>query len=173
MIEIPMLCYHRLMAKQTDSAGSASALDSVAGRLRDSVITDDLSFLLARANALSLAAGNAALSQHGLRARSYSVLALAAGDTRPSQRELAEFLRLDPSQVVALVDDLQARGLVRREPDPTDRRANVVVSTPDGRALFERAQTSARDAEHDLHRELTAAERDQLARLLRLLAFPS
>ena len=173
MIEIPMFCYHRLMAKQTDSAGSASTLDSVAGRLRDSVITEDLSFLLARANALSLAAGNAALSEHGLRARSYSVLALAAGDARPSQRELAEFLRLDPSQVVALVDDLQARGLVRREPDPTDRRANVVVSTPDGHALFERAQTSARDAEHDLHRELTVAERDQLARLLRLLAFPS
>ena len=78
--------------------------------------TDDLSFLLARANALSLAAGNAALAQHGLRARSYSVLALAAGDARPSQRELAELLRLDPSQVVALVDDLQRRGLVAASP---------------------------------------------------------
>ena len=67
---------------------------------------------------MALAAGNASLAEHGLKARSYSVLALPASDARPSQRELAEFLRLDPSQVVGLVDGLQARGLVRREPDP-------------------------------------------------------
>ena len=94
----------------TAAASNASA--AVPDPRLQSRPADDLSFLLARANALSLAAGNAALAQHGLRVRSYSVLALAAGDARPSQRELAEFLRLDPSQVVALVDDLQARGLV-------------------------------------------------------------
>ncbi|HET8896691.1 MAG TPA: MarR family transcriptional regulator, partial [Protaetiibacter sp.] len=108
---------------------------SPAERLRRSELTDDLNFLLARANALSLAASNAALARHGLRVRSYSVLALAVDDTRPSQRDLAAFLSLDPSQVVALVDDLQGRGLVRRETDPADRRTNVVVATAEGRAL--------------------------------------
>lgn len=136
-------------------------------------LQDDLSFLLARANALSLAAGNVALSPHDLRVRSYSVLALAAGSGRPSQRELAEFLRLDPSQVVALVDDLQARGLVAREPDPRDRRANVVVATAQGRALHAAASESARAAERELHSDLSDIERDQLADLLRRLAFPS
>lgn len=136
-------------------------------------LRDDLSFLLARANALSLAAGNIALSEHGLRVRSYSVLALAAGSTRPSQRELAEFLRLDPSQVVALVDDLQTRGLVLREPDPRDRRANVVVATAQGRAVHAEALTSTRAAERQLHADLSASERDQLAELLRRLAFPA
>src|SRR5665811_2023376 len=84
-------------------------------RMRHAALTEDLSFLLARANALSLAAGNAALAEYGLRVRSYSVLALAVDDMRPSQRDLAAFLRLDPSQVVSLVDDLQRRGLVQRE----------------------------------------------------------
>lgn len=142
-------------------------------RMRDSTLTEDLSFLLARANALSLAAGNAALAGHGLRVRSYSVLALAAGDTRPSQRDLAAFLRLDPSQVVALVDDLQNRGLVRREADPTDRRTNDVVATAAGQALLASAQRDVRKAELDLHDELTPQQRDTLAELLKLLAFPS
>ena len=135
-------------------------------------LVDDLSFLLARANALSLAAGNAALSRHGLRVRSYSVLSLAAGATRPSQRELAELLRLDPSQVVALVDELQARGLVVREPDPADRRANVVVATALGRAVHAEAAADARAAETALHDDLSAADRTALTQLLRRMAFP-
>ena len=137
-----------------------------------SPLGDDLSFLLARANALSLAAGNAALAAHGLRVRSYSVLALAAGDSRPSQRDLAEYLRLDPSQVVALVDDLEKQGLVRREPDPSDRRANVVAATPAGHERIAAAQASVRSAERDLHSNLTARQRDQLVELLNAVAFP-
>lgn len=142
------------------------------GHVTSDDLRDDLSFLLARANALSLSAGNAALAEHGLRVRSYSVLALAAGGARPSQRELAEFLRLDPSQVVALVDDLQSRSLVTREPDPRDRRANVVVATAQGRELHAAAAESARKAEQHLHEGLSAVERNQLGDLLRRLAFP-
>ncbi|WP_019180920.1 MarR family winged helix-turn-helix transcriptional regulator [Microbacterium yannicii] len=140
--------------------------------LRASALTDDLSFLLARANAIALAAGNAALSGHGLKARSYSVLSLAAGEARPSQRELAEFLRLDPSQVVSLVDDLQTRGLVERRPDPADRRANVVVATDAGRALASAARESARAAEERVHAQLSDEDRQTLTDLLRALAFP-
>jgi DNA-binding MarR family transcriptional regulator len=131
----------------------------------------DLSFLLARANALSLAAGNAALAAHGLKARSYSVLAVAVEGTRPTQREIAAFLRLDPSQVVSLVDDLQRRGLVERRPDPADRRANVVIATDEGRTLHAAASAAARGAEAVQHAALSDEERAQLAALLRRIAF--
>lgn len=144
----------------------------LAGELGGS-LSNELSFLLARANALSLAAGNAALAPSGLRARSYSILALAADGSRPSQRDLADFLRLDPSQVVALVDDLQARGFVTREPDPADRRANVVVATSAGREVYERAHAEARAAEQRVFARLTASERERVAELLRLVAFPA
>lgn len=148
--------------------------DAVAPKpgLRPSALSDDLSFLLARANAISLAAGNAALAVHGLKARSYSVLLLSAGEARPSQRELAEFLRLDPSQVVSLVDDLQARGLVQRRPDPADRRANVVVATEAGRQVAADARETARRAEQQVHGQLTRDQRQTLTELLRVLAFP-
>ncbi|MFG6279304.1 MarR family winged helix-turn-helix transcriptional regulator [Microbacterium sp. 5K110] len=135
-------------------------------------LDDELSFLMARANALSIAAGNAALAPLGLRVRSYSVLALAAGETRPSQREVSDHLRLDPSQVVALVDDLQRRGLVTREPDPRDRRANVVVITAPGRALLDEARPAILAAERELHTGLDDGERRQLTTLLRRVAFP-
>lgn len=140
--------------------------------LRASVLADDVSFLLARANAIALAAGNAALAEHGLKARSFSVLVLASGDARPSQRDLAEFLRLDPSQVVSLVDDLQSRGLVERQPDPSDRRANVVVATDAGRTLAGAAREAARVAEERVHAQLSEEERELLTGLLRRLAFP-
>lgn len=147
--------------------------DAVApSALRASALADDVSFLLARANAIALAAGNAALAEHGLKGRSYSVLVLASGDARPSQRDLAEFLRLDPSQVVSLVDELQSRGLVERRPDPTDRRANVVVATAAGRALAAAAREAARSAEQRVHAQLSRDERAALTDLLRRLAFP-
>lgn len=151
------VCYDRCMADD---------------RLRDSTLGTDISFLLARANAVSLATGNGALAAFGLKVRSYSVLALAAGEAGPSQRELSAFLRLDPSQVVALVDDLESRGLVERRADPADRRANIVVATEEGRALFQRAQVATQSAERELHADITDAERAQLAALLRRIAYP-
>ena len=134
---------------------------------------EDLSFLLARSNALSLAAGNAALSPYGLRVRSYSVLALAAGGRRPSQRELAELLRLDPSQVVALVDELQARDLVIRQPDPGDRRANAVTATAEGAALYAQATVAVAAAQAAVFTPLSPEQRSQLAALLRSIAVPA
>lgn len=156
MIDFSTFCYDLLMADD---------------RLRSSVLAQDVNFLLARANAVSLAAGNAALAGFGLKVRSYAVLALAADDTRPTQRDLSSYLRLDPSQVVALVDDLQSRGLITRRSDPADRRANIVVATDEGRAVFARAQAAVQDAERDAHGTITDAEREQLTRLLRRIAY--
>jgi len=136
-------------------------------------LAGDMSFLLARASALSNAAGNAALAPVGLKVRSYSVLELAAGEVRISQREIADFLRLDPSQVVALVDDLQVAGMVVREPDARDRRANVVVATPLGQQTLVQARRAVRDAELSSHAQLTSAERATLAVLLQKAAFPA
>lgn len=132
----------------------------------------DANFLLARTNALSLAASNAALAEHGLKVRSYAVLTVAASGDRPSQRELAAFLQLDPSQVVALVDDLEERGLVERLPDPTDRRANVVVATEAGLAKVEAARRVVQDVDSRTYASLSDSEREQLTALLKRLAFP-
>nr|WP_274636153.1 MarR family winged helix-turn-helix transcriptional regulator [Microbacterium bovistercoris] len=141
-----------------------------AERLWDTTVGGDVAFLLARANALSLSRTSEALSAHALKVRSYSVLGVVVSDARPTQRELSDFLELDPSQIVALVDGLERQGFVRRESDPGDRRANVVVATPEGRAAFVAARASAQAAEERTLGALSAREREQLADLIRRLA---
>ena len=140
-------------------------------RLRNVDLASEIEFLLARARAIGTSHANEGLAALQLKARSYAVLSLACSSANPTQRELAEFLSLDASQIVALVDGLQDRDLVRREPDPNDRRSNVIVGTAAGRALCERAADVVARAEADSLAALSVAERDQLRELLARVAF--
>ncbi|SEN27829.1 MarR family winged helix-turn-helix transcriptional regulator [Actinacidiphila rubida] len=53
--------------------------------------------------------------------------------------ELAVELGSDRPYVTLVVDDLVKRGLVERNPHPTDRRSKIVTVTPDGKAAAARA----------------------------------
>ena len=77
-------------------------------------LNDEIEFLLARAQAVGISHANKRFGNFGLKARSYAVLSLAASDLHPTQRELADFLSLDASQIVALVDHLEQQELVER-----------------------------------------------------------
>ncbi len=55
-----------------------------------------------------------------------------------SMRELAERLKSDPSNVTGLIDRLEARGLVERRPDPSDRRVKGLALTSAGARMRER-----------------------------------
>jgi MarR family transcriptional regulator, organic hydroperoxide resistance regulator len=52
-----------------------------------------------------------------------------------SMGEMARGIGVDPSYITALVDDLDTRGLARREPAADDRRVKIIVLTDAGRAL--------------------------------------
>jgi DNA-binding MarR family transcriptional regulator len=56
-----------------------------------------------------------------------------------SMRELADAMGIDPPNATVLVSDLEAQGLVRRTPHPTDGRAKVVEATRKGKALARKA----------------------------------
>jgi DNA-binding MarR family transcriptional regulator len=130
-------------------------------------LTDDLGFLLSRASGQVVRATNAALAEHGLRVRQYSVLVLAceAADGI-SQRELAAVLGLDPSQVVLLVDELATAGLVERQAPEADRRTRLVVATAEGRRAREAAGEAADAAVETPLKLLGAVERDRLRDML-------
>jgi DNA-binding MarR family transcriptional regulator len=67
--------------------------------------------------------------------------AMALGELEAEQplsmRELATRLKCDPSNITGLVDRLESRGLVQRQPHPADRRVKYLVLTPAGRKLRE------------------------------------
>ena len=135
------------------------------------LLTDDLGFLLSRASGAVVRATNAALAEHGLRVRQYSVLVLACerGDDSGdgvTQRELAAVLGLDPSQVVLLVDELTAAGLVERRPDPADRRTRLVVATVAGHRTRAAAGAAADAALETPLGLLGEAERERLRDVL-------
>lgn len=82
-----------------------------------------------------------------------------------TMRALAEALKADPPYVTLMVDDLEERGLVERNPHPADRRAKLVSLTPAG-------QKAATEAERILNYppagfiDLTPGELDSLLGLL-------
>ncbi len=139
---------------------------SDAARFGASDLAQETEFLLARARAAGTGHANSRLLTLGLKARSYAVLSLAASGLEPTQRELAEFLSLDASQIVALVDHLEKTQLVERHPAPTDRRTNVIVATAKGMEMYARAREVAQATEAESLAALSDSEREELRRLL-------
>jgi DNA-binding MarR family transcriptional regulator len=130
-------------------------------------LADELGFLLSRASGLVTRATNSALAEHGLRVRQYSVLALVCeAPAGLSQREVAAALGLDPSQVVLLVDELAAGGLVERRAAAADRRARLVVATSTGRRIREVAGKDVDTAVEGPLKLLGRSERDRLRDML-------
>ncbi|MDR6436839.1 DNA-binding MarR family transcriptional regulator [Paenarthrobacter nicotinovorans] len=136
-------------------------------RLAAAKIGNDVGLLLAKLHATGSLLNNKALADYGLRERSFSVLTLACSGLEPTQRELADFLSLDPSQVVSLVDDLEHRGLVKRAQGKQDRRAKIIVSTAEGRRIHTKARTGLEACEQTQLAALTEEENVQLRALLK------
>ncbi|MFG1891523.1 MarR family winged helix-turn-helix transcriptional regulator [Micromonospora sp. NPDC049051] len=82
---------------------------------------------------------------------------------------LAGHLRIAPRSATEVVDDLEARGLVRRRPDPADRRATLVTPTEEGTRTGAAIRAARRAATEELFDRLAPADREQLARILRTL----
>lgn len=83
-----------------------------------------------------------------------------------SMGELAEVLGIDRPNATVVVDDLEAQGLVRRTPHPTDRRAKLVEATRKGKALARRAD----DILATPPAALAELDAEDLAALARILA---
>lgn len=139
--------------------------------LDETELAGDIGFLLARASGLVVRITNAELGDHGLRVRHFSVLSYVCDRDGASQREIAAYLGLDPSPVVALVDTLEAGGLVERLPHPSDRRARLVAPTPRGREMREQAKKAVVAARERFLERLAPEEHDLLLGLLQRLAF--
>jgi DNA-binding MarR family transcriptional regulator len=79
--------------------------------------------------------------------------------------ELASLLTVDPPNLTAVVDDLEGAGLVERQAYPTDRRVKLVVATPEGAALAQKADEILARPPASL-RALPAEDLESLVRIL-------
>jgi DNA-binding MarR family transcriptional regulator len=108
-----------------------------------------------------------ALRSIGLTPALFGVLNVLGAREGAIQQELGSAMGIDPSTMVALIDQLEGAGLARRRPHPRDRRARQVSITPKGRRALERARKLAFQAEDEVLGGLAAAERRELLSLLR------
>jgi DNA-binding MarR family transcriptional regulator len=108
-----------------------------------------------------------ALESLGLSTALFALLNVLGTHEGAIQQELGSAMGIDPSTMVSLIDQLEAAGLARRRPRPTDRRAREVVITPKGRRVLEQARQLATQVEDDVLRGLNGAERRQVLALLR------
>ncbi len=83
-----------------------------------------------------------------------------------SQQDISRRLRLDPSDLVAFVDWLEAAGFVERKRDPRDRRRYAVDLTPAGRRALRIRARAAERMNDELFAALSEQERDQLRSLV-------
>jgi len=125
--------------------------------------------LLTSAGYLLLKAGthfhtliDATLAELGLNGRQLLVLTFTGSEDDLSQQMLSVRLGLDPTIVVALVDELEDRGLVVRERDPDDRRRHRLRITAKGRKVHAAAVRAVATAEQEFLAPLARGDREAL-----------
>jgi DNA-binding MarR family transcriptional regulator len=116
------------------------------------------------------------------RLRAASLASLSAWDVTPSQMrtirmltaheggmrssELAAHLHIAPRSATEVIDALEAKGLVQRSPDPTDRRATLVSLTSRGAELMDEVRRARGLESEKLFEQLSQTDRVHLARIL-------
>jgi DNA-binding MarR family transcriptional regulator len=135
---------------------------------------------------LSWAAQNAqevadrAVEPLGLTVKHFGVITFLRHETKPggergslSQQAIGERLRIDRTTMVALIDELEQKGYVKRERNPDDRRAYVISLTAAGRRAQARAENAVDAHALRFFGRLSEPERQELHRLLGRLIEPS
>ena len=126
-----------------------------------------LFFRLSRASGEGL---GGALSAIVMRAPEFAILHQLYEAGPLSQQALGRSLRIHASNLVALIDELEADGSLIRRRDPTDRRRYLLELTDDGVRRLAEAQRAAADAEAEMLAPLTPAERERLRAFLTKMA---
>lgn len=124
------------------------------------------SWLLSQAALRAQRVGTEAFAATGAHRTHYAVLAALDEFGPASQADLGRRCGIDPSDMVALMTALTADTLVEREPDPADRRRNLVSITRAGRRRLRSLDATVEHAQHVLLEPLSASERSRLTSLL-------
>ncbi|MDX6316521.1 MAG: hypothetical protein QOF84_2609 [Streptomyces sp.] len=107
-----------------------------------------------------------ALRAHGLKNNHAHVLMVLADHGATGQQALIQTLGVDPSILVAMLNDLENAGLAERRRDPADRRRHIVEISPRGTQLVTDVYASIASVEAQLFAPLDANEIDVLHKML-------
>lgn len=130
------------------------------------IVNQDLGWALGTLLRAYLEQGRDAVAELPGGARGYQVLSIAARGACPNQAAIAERIGVDRTVMTYLLDDLEAKKLVVRTPDPSDRRSRRVTLTPKGTAILEKLTERMGQVERRILADLTDAESEQFRSML-------
>jgi DNA-binding MarR family transcriptional regulator len=110
------------------------------------------------------------LAPLGLRPRHLISLTVLRDRGGSSQQDLAKILEMDSTNVVTLLNELEAEGLIERRRSPADRRRHLVELTDVGTKLLARAEFALTAVEDEVFRALGHDQRETLYELLQQAA---
>ena len=106
------------------------------------------------------------LAVYGLKPVDFSVMSVIHHNPGVTSRQLCATLAILPPNLVGLIQSLESRGLIERQPHPTDGRALGLHPTAKGVSLMQQAEVTASELEIDASSKLTASQRQTLVQLL-------
>jgi DNA-binding MarR family transcriptional regulator len=125
---------------------------------------DSLGFIIYRTALALKAALQRCFKEHGfaITAEQWAIIRHLWEEDGLSQREIAEKTSKDKPNITRMVDALEKKRLVFRQPDPRDRRKYCIYLTKEGRQLLERLWPLAQDLRERVTHNLTGPEIDLL-----------
>lgn len=99
----------------------------------------------------------------------FAALATVARQPGMDQRTLARTIGFDTSTIGGVIDRLERRALVQRNPSAEDRRVRRLTVTPEGEALLTQVLPAMHRAQQRILSPLAASERDEFLRMLSTL----
>jgi MarR family transcriptional regulator, organic hydroperoxide resistance regulator len=127
--------------------------------MAESVGRRDLAAMIVPLGRALMAAELPVLRAHGVSMWGYSVLIALDDEPLRTQAALAESIGADKTRIIGVLDELQRKGLILREPDPADRRVRLLSITPEGRRVRESVQAAIQEGEERLLGLLPADDR--------------
>ena len=133
-----------------------------------SILSEAVLYRLRRAQLAVVQDFNDSLASIGLRPADFSVLIVVANNTDLKQSDVAEALGIQRANFVAIIDNLEAKGLLARRKSDTDRRVHFLDMTPDGSEMLSNLSEIWKHNEEKLISRLGGEKaRNQLINLLR------
>ena len=106
----------------------------------------------------------------GLTPTQFSALIRLSERGQVTQNHLGRLASMDVATTKGVVDRLRAKGLVKSEPDPTDKRRSVITLTPNGAALIAKLESIGAAITAETLSPLSAREQETLLGLLKKLS---
>jgi DNA-binding MarR family transcriptional regulator len=125
-----------------------------------------LSFLLSQVGVYASRRFARRIAELDLHPPLFRVLNVVDAAEGQSQHAIGEAIQAPASRMVAIVDELEERGLVERRRHPSDRRVRTLHLTAKGRRLLARGRKIATEHEEELTRGMSKADRGKLTALL-------